>query len=72
MGDVQVANSQLPYLFDLTPHLFFPLRIQEQRLFEDAVYFEIIFLKPLPVIGHLQWLQFTYYDQNLSGYCFRV
>ena len=49
---------------------FFCLRIQTQRLFEDAVYNEIIFLKSLPVVGHLQWRHFATTTRIFQGIAF--
>ena len=69
MGDVQVGNSHSSYLFDSTPH-FFSLRIQTQRLFEDAVYYEIIFLKSLPIISHLLWRHFATAIRIFQGIAF--
>ena len=57
-------------IYSIKRRTFFSLRIQEQRLFEDAVCYEDIFLKSLPIITHLQWRHFTTTTRILQGIAF--
>ena len=57
-------------IYSIQPLTFFSLRIQTQRLFEDAVYYEIIFLKSLPIISHLLWRHFATAIRIFQGIAF--
>ena len=69
-GRCTIVEKPVTVFIRLDAAPLFSLRIQEQRLFEDAVYCEIIFLKSLPVIDHLRWRHFTTTTRIFQGFAF--